>query len=67
MSDDTPARSLNRRISDDTKSKMLEVLSKKQRIHSSNKSTGTSTGSRVGAGKTARIAPKMHRRKVGDA
>jgi len=49
------------------KTKMLEALSKKQKIHNTHNSNGPRTGSKVGAGNTAGAAPKMHRRKVGSA
>jgi hypothetical protein len=50
---------------DDPKSKMLVALAKKQKGHNSGKSSGPMSGSKVGAGQTARVAPKMHRRKSG--
>jgi len=49
------------------KAKMLEALSKKQKIHNTNNFHGPRTGSKVGAGNTTGAAPKMHRRKVGSA
>jgi hypothetical protein len=54
-------------LGDQQKAKMLEALSKKQKGHSANKSSGPRTGSKVGAGNTAGAAPKMHRRKAGSA
>lgn len=54
-------------LDDQQKAKMLEALSKKQKGHSTSKSNGPRTGSKVGAGNTAGAAPKMHRRKAGSA
>jgi hypothetical protein len=51
----------------DPKSKMLLALEKKQKGHKSGKSAGTIGGSKVGAGQTAKVGPKMHRRKAGPA
>ncbi len=52
---------------DDPKAKMLAALAKKQKGHNNAKSSGPSSGSKVGAGQTAGVAPKMHRRKAGSA
>ena len=52
---------------DDPKAKMLAALAKKQKGHNTGKSTGPTSGSKVGAGQTAGAAPKMHRRKAGSA
>jgi hypothetical protein len=52
---------------DDPKAKMLAALVKKQKGHNTIKSTGPTSGSKVGAGQTAGAAPKMHRRKAGSA
>ena len=52
---------------DDQKAKMLAALAKKQKNHSTGKSSGSTGGSKVGAGQTAGAAPKMHRRKAGSA
>jgi Family of unknown function (DUF5302) len=51
----------------DTKTKMLAALAKKQKGHSSGKSSGPTSGSKVGAGQTTSTPPKMHRRKAGSA
>ncbi len=51
----------------DTKAKMLEALAKKQKGVNSGKSAGPATGSKIGAGQTGGVAPKMHRRKSGSA
>jgi hypothetical protein len=60
--EDTPGKS-----SDDPKAKMLAALAKKQKGHNTGKSSGPTGGSKVGAGQTAGVAPKMHRRKAGSA
>jgi len=46
---------------------MLEALAKKQKGVNSGKSAGPATGSKIGAGQTGGVAPKMHRRKSGSA
>jgi hypothetical protein len=51
----------------DAKVKMLEALVKKQKGHSLAKNSGSTAGSKIGAGKTMGSAPKMHRRKAGSA
>lgn len=51
----------------DAKAKMLEALAKKQKGVNSGKSAGPVTGSKIGAGQTGGVAPKMHRRKSGSA
>ena len=53
--------------SDDPKAKMLAALAKKQKGNNTGKSSGPTSGSKVGAGQTAGAAPKMHRRKAGSA
>ncbi len=53
--------------SEDPKAKMLAALAKKQKNHNTGKSSGPTSGSKVGAGQTTGIAPKMHRRKSGSA
>ena len=53
--------------SDITKAKMLEALAKKQKGIQSGKTSGPTSGSKVGAGQTGGAAPKMHRRKSGSA
>lgn len=51
----------------DAKTKMLEALVKKQKKNNTNKSTETSSDSKIGAGQTGGAAPRMHRRKSGSA
>jgi hypothetical protein len=51
----------------DAKAKMLEALAKKQKGHTTGKSAGPTSGSKVGSGQTGVAAPKMHRRKSGSA
>jgi hypothetical protein len=53
--------------SDIAKTKMLEALAKKQKRSQSGKTSGPTSGSKVGAGQTGGAAPKMHRRKSGSA
>jgi hypothetical protein len=53
--------------SNDPKVKMLAALAKKQKGHNTGKLSGPTSGSKVGAGQTAGVAPKMHRRKAGSA
>jgi hypothetical protein len=53
--------------SDIAKAKMLEALAKKQKGIQSGKTSGPTSGSKVGAGQTGGAAPKMHRRKSGSA
>jgi len=52
---------------EDAKAKMLAALAKKQKGNTSGKSTGPTSGSKVGSGQTGGSAPKMHRRKSGSA
>jgi hypothetical protein len=49
------------------KAKMLEALARKQKGTNSGKSSGPTSGSKIGAGQTGGAAPKMHRRKSGSA
>ena len=49
------------------KAKMLEALARKQKGSNTGKSSGPSSGSKIGAGQTGGAAPKMHRRKSGSA
>ena len=51
----------------DAKAKMLEALAKKQKGNNVGKSSGPTSGSKVGSGQTGGAAPKMHRRKSGSA
>ena len=52
---------------EDAKAKMLAALAKKQKGTNSGKSSGPTSGSKVGSGQTGGSAPKMHRRKSGSA
>ncbi len=52
---------------DAAKAKMLEALAKKQKNNKTRKSVGPLEGSKIGAGQTGGVAPKMHRRKSGSA
>jgi hypothetical protein len=52
---------------DAAKAKMLEALAKKQKNNKTRKSVGPLDGSKIGAGQTGGVAPKMHRRKSGSA
>ena len=52
---------------EDAKAKMLAALAKKQKGMNSGKSSGPTSGSKVGSGQTGGSAPKMHRRKSGSA
>jgi len=52
---------------EDAKAKMLAALAKKQKGNTHGKSTGPTSGSKVGSGQTGGSAPKMHRRKSGSA
>jgi hypothetical protein len=51
----------------DTKSKMLAALAKKQKGNTTVKNQGSATGSKIGTGQTGGSVPKMHRRKSGSA
>lgn len=53
--------------SENTKAKMLEALAKKRKGSQSGKTSGPTSGSKVGVGQTGGAAPKMHRRKSGSA
>ena len=52
---------------EDAEAKMLAALAKKQKGSNSGKTTGPTSGSKVGSGQTGGSAPKMHRRKSGSA
>jgi hypothetical protein len=67
MSEDNKIENIQGESIDDPKEKMLAALSKKQKGHNTGKSTGPTSGSKVGAGQTAGAAPKMHRRKAGSS
>ena len=57
----------SKKVSTDPKAKMLEALAKKQKGNKTGSSAGPGTGSKIGAGQTGGVAPKMHRRKSGSA
>ena len=67
MSGESADKGVDKKIGDDPKAKMLEALAKKKQGHNSGKSSGPTSGSKVGAGQTGGVAPKMHRRKAGSA
>ena len=67
MSTDNKIENTQGSSSDDPKAKMLAALAKKQKGNNTGKSSGPTSGSKVGAGQTAGAAPKMHRRKAGSA
>ena len=67
MSEASADKGVDKKSGDDPKAKMLEALAKKQRGHNTGKSSGPTSGSKVGAGQTGGVAPKMHRRKAGSA
>ncbi len=67
MSEESTDKDLDKKSSDDPKAKMLEALAKKQKGLNTGKSSGPTSGSKVGAGQTGGTAPKMHRRKAGSA
>ncbi len=67
MSKDKQIENTQGNSSDDPKAKMLAALAKKQKGQNSGKSSGPTSGSKVGAGQTGGAAPKMHRRKAGSA
>ena len=67
MSTDNKIENTQGSSSDDPKAKMLAALAKKQKGNNTGKSSGPTSGSKVGAGQTAGVAPKMHRRKAGSA
>jgi len=67
VSEESTDKDLDKKSSDDPKAKMLEALAKKQKGHNTGKSSGPTSGSKVGAGQTGGTAPKMHRRKAGSA
>ncbi len=67
MSDDKKIEAAQSKSPEDPKAKMLAALAKKQKGHNTGKSSGPTSGSKVGAGQTTGTAPKMHRRKAGSA
>ena len=67
MSEESSNKGVDKKSGDDPKAKMLAALAKKQKGQNSGKSSGPTSGSKVGAGQTGGAAPKMHRRKAGSA
>ena len=67
MSEELTDNGIENIDSKDPKAKMLEVLAKKQKGHHAGKSSGPTSGSKVGAGQTGGKAPITHRRKSGSA
>ncbi len=67
MSEESADKDVDKNSGNDAKAKMLEALAKKQKGHNTGKSSGPTSGSKVGAGQTGGVAPKMHRRKAGSA
>ncbi len=67
MSEESTDKGVEKKSSNDPKTKMLAALAKKQKSHNTGKSSGPASGSKVGAGQTGGVAPKMHRRKAGSA
>ena len=67
MSENKKIEAAQGKSTDDQKAKMLAALAKKQKSHSTGRTSGPTGGSKVGAGQTAGAAPKMHRRKAGSA
>jgi len=67
VSEESANKGVDKKSGDDPKAKMLAALAKKQKGHNSGKSSGPTSGSKVGAGQTGGAAPKMHRRKSGTA
>jgi hypothetical protein len=67
MSEDRKIENTKSDSAQDPKAKMLAALAKKQKGQNTGKSSGPTSGSKVGAGQTGGVAPKMHRRKAGSA
>ncbi len=67
MSEESADKGVDKKSGDDPKARMLAALAKKQKGHNTSKSTGPTSGSKVGVGQTGGAAPKMHRRKAGSA
>ncbi len=67
MSNDKKIEAVHSKSTDDPKEKMLVALARKQKSQNTGKSIGHTGGSKVGAGQTSGVAPKMHRRKAGSA
>ena len=67
MSKESTDKAVDKKSGNDPKEKMLAALAKKQKGQNTGKSSGPTSGSKVGAGQTGGAAPKMHRRKAGSA
>jgi hypothetical protein len=67
VSEESADKGVDKKSGDDPKARMLAALAKKQKGHNTSKSTGPTSGSKVGVGQTGGAAPKMHRRKAGSA
>jgi hypothetical protein len=67
VSEESSNTGVGKKSGNDPKAKMLAALAKKQKGHNIGKSSGPTSGSKVGAGQIGGAAPKMHRRKAGSA
>ncbi len=67
MRDENNMESTKSNASDDPKARMLAALAKKQKGHSTGKSSSLTGASKIRTGQTAVIGTKMHRRKAGSA
>jgi len=67
VSEESTDKGVDKKSGVDPKAKMLEALPKKQKGHNTSKSSGPTSGSKVGEGQTGGAAPKMHRRRAGSA
>ncbi len=67
MGEDKKIEDAQSESTNDQKAKMLAALAKKQKGHNTGKSSGPTSGLKIGAGQTTGAAPKMHRRKSGSA
>jgi len=67
VSEESTDKGVDKKSGDDPKAKMLAALAKRQKGHNTGTSSGLASGSKVGAGKTGGVAPKIHRRRAGSA
>jgi hypothetical protein len=67
VSEESADKDVDKNRGNDAKAKMLAALAKKQKGHKTGRSSGPTSGSKVGVGQTGGVAPKMHRRKAGSA
>lgn len=65
MNEEVKSSNSHGKSHDDPRTKMLEALAKKQKGHKTGKNSEPKKGSKVGAGQTGGVAPKIHRRKSG--